>query len=347
MEMDNTNQQAQPTQTPVQTESSYNPIANQKGTFLIPIGVVLIILIVGVGAYLLGLRQNQSSQNSIQQTITTAPVSTPVLNTKVTSKYAVFMRKGEIWTKDFTTNQEKKISKTAKVGSPKLSPSGKHLYYFQIVHAGGGFPRYSLFISDIQGQREETFSMGANHYASKLKWSNDGNYLGMVLFANDIPGSSQYYEEVFIYDTNTQKEVSLGRLTKGTSEGDAYQISASCENLLPRHVTFCKEYVAYIAVPRNNEYKGDYKSEEYSKSKYTKPNYILTRSEKLDNGLVVLEYYTGEPQNPESKWGIGGGVFVPGYDEGVTQTYTILLNEIRGEVIQEIPLAIDTDFLFQ
>lgn len=94
--------------------------------------------------------------------------------------------------------------------------------------------------------------------------------------------------------------------------------------------------------------RGDtsYKIEDFRKSKYTKPNYNLTKSQKLDNGLVVLEYYTGEPQNPESQWGIGGGSFVPGYDKGVTETYTILLNEQSDKVILELPRAVDSDFVF-
>lgn len=321
---------------------------NQKGfsPLLIILGIILIIGIVGWSYYLSTPQKPKLQSQNPTITSQPSPQPSPTSIVSKTPHLAAFMRKGEIWIKNFLSNQEYKVSKTAKVEGPVFSPNGKYLYYFQIVHAGGGFPRYSMFVSDVNGYSEKTLSMGANGHASKLKWSTDSNYLGVVLFANDIPGGSQYYEEAFIYDSTTQKEISLGKLTKGSLEGDAYLVNASCDKLEPQYKAFCKEYVSYIAIPKSNDYKGGYKSEEFSKSKYTKPNYKLSRSEKLENGLMILEYYTGEPQNPESKWGIGGGVFVPGYDVGVIETYTILLNEQEGKVVQEIPMAIDSDFIF-
>jgi hypothetical protein len=348
MEMENAqqsslNQPSPPVNNVPQSHPSKKP--------LIAAGVIIGLFIFGIGGYFIGTRNtatNKPSPSSVPQqssssipTVTASPIS---------PKMVVFMRKGEIWIKDFITNQDKKISKTAKVDSPKFSPTGQHLYYFQIVHAGGGFPRYNLFVNDARGTYEKTFTNGANHYASKLKWSNDGKYLGMVLFGNDIPGGANYSEEAYIYDTIAKNEVLMGKLSRGyktydNEPQDQYIVEGNCSKIESAYKSFCEEYVAYLKTPRSNDKPG-YKSEEYSKSKYTKPNYQLTKSEKLVNGLVVLEYYTGEPQNPESNWGIGGGVFVPGYDEGVTQTYTVLLDETTDKVITELPLAINTDFIF-
>jgi len=327
-----------------QPSAPVNPLPPQhrsKKIFIL-VAIILALLIFGIGSYLFGTRNpNNNTSSSKTITVVTLPVSV-----SISPKLVAFMRNGEIWVKNLVTNHEKKISKTAKVANPKFSPTGQYLYYFQIVHAGGGFPRYSLFINDAQGTSEKTFTKGANDSASKLKWSNDGKYLGMVLFGNDIPGGANYSEEALIYDTSTQKETLLGKIKRNDLSSDQYVVEGTCNQLPSQYTQFCTEYVAYLKVARSTDYKNSYKSEEYSKSKYTKPNYILSRSEKLDNGLVVLEYYTGEPQNPESKWGIGGGVFVPGYDEGVTQTYSILLDETANKVITELPLASDSDFIF-
>lgn len=350
--MGNTNQQQFPSQTLPQNQSFQSYFTNQKGNFILLVAIVVLVLVVGAGAYLLGVKDNQPNKVTTPgQTNQPSPISmlesSPTTTiTSTTLKLVAFMRQGDIFIKDFSTNQERKVSKTPKVEGPILSPSGKDLYYFQIVHAGGGFPRYSLFVSDTKGQNEKTFVKGANHYASKLKWSSGGDYLGMVLFGNDIPGGVNYSEEAYIYDVSTQKETLISKIKRTDLSNDQYVLEGSCNQLQPQYISFCNEYSSYLNKARSDEYKEGYKSDEYKNSKYTKPNYILSKSQKLGNGLVVLEYYTGEPQNPESKWGIGGGVFVPGYDEGVTQTYTVLLDESTSKAIIELPLAIDTDFLF-
>lgn len=73
METNNTNQQPQPNPSPPQTQPSLNPSPNQRGNFLIPIGLAFLILVIGVGAYYLGT-QKSKSPNSQQSTNT--PTST-------------------------------------------------------------------------------------------------------------------------------------------------------------------------------------------------------------------------------------------------------------------------------
>lgn len=68
MEINNTNQQSKPSQSSPQVQSSLNPTPNQKGNFLIPIGVIFLILVVGVGGYYLGkTRSHQFSNNQQNQ----------------------------------------------------------------------------------------------------------------------------------------------------------------------------------------------------------------------------------------------------------------------------------------
>lgn len=349
MEENNSNQATNPSASSTQTQPVSNPVNNQKGILPIILGVLVFLVVIVGGTYYLGTKNatklDTAISNSIQSSPTESMSPSPIIS-NISPKFASFMKDGEIWVKDFTTNQEKKVSKTAKAEGPVFSPSGRHLYYFQIVHAGGGLPRYSLFVSDKEGLDEKTFTKGANQYASKLKWSNDGKYLGMILFGNDIPGGANYSEEAYIYDADTKKETLISAVKGDDLSTDQYILKGSCNQLPTQYVTFCNEYASYLKIPRGNDYKGGYKGDKYSKSKYTKPNYRLTRSEKLENGLVVLEYYTGEPQNPESKWGVGGGTFLPGYDKGVTETYTILLDEQSDKVLIEIPRAVHSDFIF-
>src|SRR5689334_5143254 len=78
MEIDNTNQQSQ---------------LNQKGNFLIPLGIIFVILVVGIGAYYLGTKQNQSITQDGQKIITSP---TPTIQyTPTTSEWKTY--KNEKW----------------------------------------------------------------------------------------------------------------------------------------------------------------------------------------------------------------------------------------------------------
>lgn len=345
MEIDNSNQPVNPSKIPVQSQSVSTPVNNQKGFSPIVLGILVLLIVVAGGAYYLGTQKNQSAINNTEQnsrTSTTIVSPSPIANTN-NPKITAFMRDGDIWVKDVFTNKESKISKTAAVQSPKLSPMGNYLTYHPIVHAAGGFPRGNLYLTDKNGTSEivlgEAGALGSE--TSRITWSEDDKFVGFVLFQNT--------GETKIYDV-TEKKVVLEKAINSLPDNvrtldKSYNATLDCNNLVAKYQAFCTKFQAVLNKDLTRSDTA-YKMEDFRKSKYTKPNYNLTKSQKLDNGLVVLEYYTGEPQNPESKWGIGGGSFVPGYDKGVTETYTILLDEQSNKVILELPRAVDSDFVF-
>lgn len=306
--------------------------------------VLLISLVVLVAWFIFSQKtiKNGADNNdlTIQQPV---PTDDPESNTSI-AKYIAFMRKGTIYFRDLTTNKEVKVSNVDKVGSPKLSSTGKYVSYFSIVHAAGGFPRGDVFVAATNGFSEKKLG-STNEFASKATWSDNGDYYGLILFNEDGTGSG-FTAEALLYDVSLQKEISRVKVDLGQDLSiDQYDVNFSCSSLGTKYVTFCEQFVTRAKTKTTSPDFG-YKADVYRNSRYTKQGFKLAKSIKSSNNLVILEYYTGEPKNPESQWGIGGGVFVPGYDEGVTETYTLLIDEVSGDVKLEIPLAIDSNFVF-
>jgi len=329
---------------------SPKPIHNKTGKPILIISIIFLLIIFIASAYdLINSSMTNKSPRSIpsQRYVYNPPPSPKVLNTK--PKMMAFMRKGEIWLKNFDIDKEQKISKSVPVENPQLSYDGKYLSYFSLIHGGDGFPTSPFYVIDTGGVSE--FQLGKGNMASRVHWAKSDDYLGYINFPDYKKTQAILYDAqlgkrilvVNLIDSpkNTQ---GISVLTSDNSYTDkSYNVTLNCSNLELKYVSFCKEYEnildnnqTYINTVYNRNY--------YIKSKYTKPNYNLIRSQKLNNGLVVLEYYTGEAQNPESKWGMGS--FIPGFDEGVIDTYTVLIDEASGKVIDEVPLAIDTDFIF-
>lgn len=75
METNNTNQQPQLNPSPPQIQPSLNPSPNQRGNFLIPIGLAFLILVIGVGAYYLGTKSTISYKPDVTQTIPSPTVT--------------------------------------------------------------------------------------------------------------------------------------------------------------------------------------------------------------------------------------------------------------------------------
>jgi Tol biopolymer transport system component len=289
--------------------------------------------------------QNKISNSGSESTVISTPTETTNTQIENNPKLAVFMREGMIYVKNFNNNQERKVSRTIKVESPNLSPNGKYITYFSIVHGFGGFPRGDVYIADVDGRFE--YKLGnTNESGSKTTWSKDGNLLGLILFANENPSSSGFYAEALLYDAMLQKDIARTRISIDVDNWNyQYDFNFDCANLETEYVAFCNEF-AGVARDKKSRPKYGYNADQYRNSIYKKEGYKFIKSYKAKEDLVVLEYYTGDPTNPESQWGIGGGVFVPGYDEGTTQTYTVLLNEKTNTVILEILNAVDTQFLF-
>lgn len=348
--MDEAKTQVSPSDIQPTTNNTIKPgFLNQKGNLLLIVSVIFFIVVVGVVPYILGSRNNkipnaQQSQQINQPSPTSINNQPSITSVNTNPKLVTFMRKGDIFIKNFTTNKELKVSKTSPVDTPHLSYDGKYVSYFHLIHGGNGFPTSDIYVTDTQSGYEA--NIGVGNPASRITWAKDGNYVGLISYFTDGKPTM-----AILYDPVLKKNILEQKVSKDAYGGSAlttdksYNVSLPCATLEQKYVTFCKEYESVL---NKDLVRSDtaYKFEDYSKSNYAKPNYKLTKSQKLPNGLVVLEFYTGEPQNPESKWGIGGGVFIPGYDEGVTQTYSLLIDEATGKTIQELPLAVDTNWVF-
>lgn len=88
MDANDTNQSVNPSEAPVQ---AMQPINNQRGNFPIILGVLVLLLIVGGGAYYLGTPRNQSNSQNPQRLIPSpATQSTPIREGSFETSQIVF-----------------------------------------------------------------------------------------------------------------------------------------------------------------------------------------------------------------------------------------------------------------
>lgn len=73
METNNTDQQSQPNPSLPQIQSSLKPTPNQKGNFLIAVGLIFLILVIEAGAYYLGTQKSKSPKS--QQSTNTPTIT--------------------------------------------------------------------------------------------------------------------------------------------------------------------------------------------------------------------------------------------------------------------------------
>lgn len=69
METENSQQKVNQTGNLNQDTSPTNPIANQRGNFLLIIGIIVLVLVIGVGGYYLGAQKNIAVQNTGQKSL--------------------------------------------------------------------------------------------------------------------------------------------------------------------------------------------------------------------------------------------------------------------------------------
>lgn len=74
MDINNPNQPVNPPETPIQDQSVSSPVNNQKGFFPIILGVLVLLLIVGAGAYYLGLKGSNLITGTNQYSVSPTPL---------------------------------------------------------------------------------------------------------------------------------------------------------------------------------------------------------------------------------------------------------------------------------
>lgn len=104
METDKIPQEIPMAQAPLENEPIHKSFLNQKGNFLLILGLVVLILVVlGAGGYFLTMNKNSNSNQYIFQS---SPSSNPVVvsqtpsNSTVKKSYSPFVKNGEVWIKD-------------------------------------------------------------------------------------------------------------------------------------------------------------------------------------------------------------------------------------------------------
>lgn len=125
MEENNPNQPVNPPETPIQDQSVSSPVNNQRGFFPIILGVLVLLIVVGGGAYYLGTQNKtpeqllpikiSSSTATTRQTVTPQSSVTPInSNFNLIFKYGVGAGNElntfeGIYTKDMVQNPPAKI----------------------------------------------------------------------------------------------------------------------------------------------------------------------------------------------------------------------------------------------
>ena len=79
MEIDSNNQQPLPTQPSIASQSLFSKILNEKGNFLMVLGIIVVLLIIGAGIYYLNLNKNRTTDTTnYQKTATPSPETSKV-----------------------------------------------------------------------------------------------------------------------------------------------------------------------------------------------------------------------------------------------------------------------------
>lgn len=124
--MENTQQQVNQRGGLNQNPPSLNPISNQRGNFILITAGIVLLLVIGIGAYYIGTLKNKSQ---------TAPSSSPVVVSQSPSSpsekksYSAFVKNGEVWIKD-ASGDVQLTNTNGMVNSEGLRPAKSgNIYY--------------------------------------------------------------------------------------------------------------------------------------------------------------------------------------------------------------------------
>lgn len=186
---------------PVQTLEEKLPIAgkglNQKGNFIIILGVVFIILIAGVGRYLyLSKQKNVNTSTNVSQNNplpTTNNTQDPDNTNPVAkqTKYS-FLRDGDIWVSD--NGNQKKITDYKHNSFPVLSHDSQKIAYLStpeetvkqiedIEKAGGILgglgPGYNIWVINFDGSNAKKLTSSSIAYP-EIQFSPNDEYISFI-----------------------------------------------------------------------------------------------------------------------------------------------------------------------
>lgn len=177
-------------------KKSYFKILNQKGNFIIVLGVIFIVFLVIVGVYILGVRKNQLVNQDYVQKVNPSQVQ-PIQPVPNNVNKIAFIRSGEVWIMNEDGTEQKKL-----LSHTPISFSNSNIT-----------PEDNKVISN-------TFN---DQYYTNLAWSKDGTHLAVTAFSKAIEeeGQNEKFElikasgemwrwqpphgNIFLIDVNTGK----------------------------------------------------------------------------------------------------------------------------------------------
>jgi len=224
MEMDNSNQ----TKPLIEGTSPKSSISNQKGSFLIILGVIFVISIVGIGAYLLGSNKtntdfNQQAKSSPTQTSVNNQLNKPLPsveeqgNTSPVNKIAILKDKGiALINPDGTGLTQIYTPADSYVSGMVWSPNGKLL----VASIGNNMfsetgNDLSLVLVDVATKKVDVLVSNAG-YHSLPSWSPDS--------------------KIFVYNANgTLKLVNIQTKASTDLTDDAFTFPTTSTDNIPKY----------------------------------------------------------------------------------------------------------------